>query len=409
MKFPDLDMAAFDYELPEERIAQYPLPERDASRLLVCGDKGISDDVFSSAGNYLPARSLLVFNDTRVIHARLRFRKPTGSFIEIFCLEPLPQGTDIQAAFSQKVSSRWKCLVGNLKRWKSGPLHLEAVHGNRPLKLAVAYETPLEEGTHAIRFTWEDPALSFAEVIENAGTIPLPPYIGRDAEPGDRERYQTVYAANDGSVAAPTAGLHFTGPLLDSLSERGMEFARVTLHVGAGTFKPVTASAVSDHVMHVERIQVSAAVIGQLLCNTDRPVVAVGTTSARTLESLYWLGVHLVRMPGSHPSVGQWDPYHHPDDKEISREEALGALLSYLQHSGADGFSGETRLMIVPGYRFRILSGLVTNFHMPRSTLLLLVAALAGERWREAYEYALEHGFRFLSYGDACLFFEKKG
>jgi S-adenosylmethionine:tRNA ribosyltransferase-isomerase len=397
-------IADYDYPLPADRIAQYPLAERDASKLLIFSGERISQDVFLNIGNYLPADSYLVFNDTKVIRARLLFNKTTGAQIEIFCLEPVAPVTEIQAAFRQQAGSAWKCLVGNLKRWKAGILVHEGILNGTSCRLFAEYMNDTGDGSHVIAFHWDPPEKSFSEILELSGLIPLPPYIHRKTEPSDATRYQTIYASREGSVAAPTAGLHFTGSVFQQLEKAGIASGKVTLHVGVGTFRPVSVETIRDHSMHHEKIVVSRQTIESLLNSLSRPVIAVGTTSARTLESLYWLGVRLL-LYGHEPmpAVAQWDPYQGSPGK-ISTEQALEALLRYLDSQGLEEYSGETQLMIVPGYRFMVISGLVTNFHMPKSSLLLLVAAMIGERWKEVYEYALSHDFRFLSYGDSCLF-----
>jgi S-adenosylmethionine:tRNA ribosyltransferase-isomerase len=402
----DIRIKDFDYPLSAERIAQFPLPVRDDSKLLVYKDGMISRDVFSNIHAHLPHNSLLVFNNTRVIHARLLFEKATGGQVEIFCLEPLSPVREIQAAFRQEGSSTWKCLVGNSRRWKSGTLAMECRNDNNVFRLFANRQQSVEDGCFEIAFSWEPADLTFAEILGRMGKIPLPPYITRPAGTVDRDRYQTIYAEHDGSVAAPTAGLHFTTPVLERVRAKGISTINVTLHVGVGTFRPVTAENIRDHTMHHEQIVVQTAVIELLLRSLSRRVFAIGTTSARTLESLYWLGVRILREgPGGNLAVTQWEPYQPGADREITAGESLEALLNYLNTNHLKEYSGETRLMIVPGYRFRVVSGMVTNFHMPQSTLLLLVAAMIGGDWRTAYEYALQNGFRFLSYGDSCLFF----
>ncbi len=396
----------YNYSLPADRIAQFPLKERDGSKLLIHHQGRISEDIFSNVADYLSENSLLVFNDTKVIRARIYFSTPTGARVEIFCLEPVLPGPEIQAAFHQTGASTWKCLVGNLKRWKTGILVNEIIRDGGVNRLYAERISTDPEGNCLIAFRWDPPSKSFAEILDLAGLIPLPPYIHRPTESSDAQRYQTIYAANDGSVAAPTAGLHFTGPLLEKIAQKGIDCVKVTLHVGIGTFRPVSAEQIGDHVMHHEKLVVSRKTIEHLLKNPDRPVFAVGTTSARTLESLYWLGVRLIRegsgMPGAIP---QWYPYQPEHADAIPVKHSLEALLHHLERNQLDEYSGETQLMIVPGYSFKILSGLITNFHMPQSTLLLLVAALVGENWKQAYAYALANGFRFLSYGDSCIFF----
>ncbi|MFZ4521197.1 MAG: S-adenosylmethionine:tRNA ribosyltransferase-isomerase [Bacteroidales bacterium] len=396
----------FDYVLPEDRIAQVPLATRDASKLLVSRNTDLIEDEFSSIGNHLPENSLLVFNNTRVIRARLLFRKPTGGQIEIFCLEPISPSHEIQAAFHQKANSTWKCLVGNLKRWKSGTLILNANHEGTVYQMFADLVGSMGDSCFEIAFRWDPPELTFSEILELTGVIPLPPYIGRKAEPADNERYQTIYAAHEGSVAAPTAGLHFTKELLSSLHSKGVETCHVTLHVGIGTFRPVAAEDIRDHVMHNEKIVVPRKTLETLINHHDKPLFAVGTTSARTLESLYWLGVRLIQEGNNiQPIVFQWIPYQQSPAFEIPALQSLEAVIQYLDINQLEEFSGETQLIIVPGYRFKLISGLITNFHMPQSTLLLLVAAMVGDQWKTAYEYAMQHGFRFLSYGDSSLFF----
>jgi S-adenosylmethionine:tRNA ribosyltransferase-isomerase len=396
----------YSYALPAEKIAQFPLVTRDKSKLLIYRQGHISEDVFSKTDRYLPADSLLVFNNTRVIRARLIFKKSTGGQVEIFCLEPLLPCGEIQKAFQQQTQSTWKCLVGNLKRWKTGILILESTHAGTIHQMTAERIRDCGDGSHEIGFRWNPPEKTFSEILELSGHIPLPPYINRAAEPSDNVRYQTIYAAHEGSVAAPTAGLHFTTSLLERLRSKGIISEYVTLHVGVGTFRPVGVEHISDHVMHHEKIMVSKSTIERLLNSLSRPVFAVGTTSARTLESLYWLGVKLIReASGYHPTVSQWDPYRHNTAQNITAQQSLEALIGYLDAHHLEEYAGETQLMIVPGYHYKLLSGLITNFHMPQSTLLLLVAAMIGDDWRTIYEHALQNGFRFLSYGDSCLFF----
>ena len=406
---PDaIRIADYHYPLPDDLIAQFPLAERDASKLLVHKPDGITQDIFSNIDCYLPPESLLVFNNTRVIRARLIFFNAGGTRIEIFCLEPLQPAALIAEAFTATSGSTWKCLIGNLKRWKSGILSMDCSDRSGRYRLFAEYGDECGDGSHSVVFRWEPAEKSFSEILGVAGLIPLPPYIHRPTVPEDAERYQTIFASPEGSVAAPTAGLHFTGSVLEKLSRKGIATASVTLHVGVGTFKPVSADKISDHIMHHERIIVSRETILALLQNSGKPVIAVGTTSARTLESLYWLGVKLIRSGSNDkPHVLQWDPYQETEEEPVSAKQALESLLAFLDHHGLDVYSGETQLMIVPGYRYKLLSGLITNFHMPRSTLLLLVAAMVGPGWRQAYDYALAHNFRFLSYGDSCLFFNQ--
>ena len=402
----NLRIKDFDYPLPHECIAQYPLEDRDASKLLIWNRGKISESLFSNIVSELPSGSMLVFNDTRVIHARLIFSKPTGATIEIFCLEPLEPTTEIAASFAQTASCTWKCLIGNVKRWKDGILEKSFTRDGRSCTLTATKKENLGDGCFSVEFRWEPASLSFSAIIERAGLVPLPPYITRASVPLDNDRYQTIYAKHEGSVAAPTAGLHFTTGTLDTLKKKNIRFEHVTLHVGIGTFRPVSVDDIASHIMHAEKISVGISVIRNLIRDDQRKAIAVGTTSVRTLESLYWLGVKLITEgTGQFPFVHQWDAYDPALNSGIGTREALSVLAAWLEKNGMESYSGSTSLMIVPGYRFRIVKGMITNFHMPQSTLLLLVAAFAGEGWRSAYEYALQHDFRFLSYGDACLFF----
>ena len=396
----DIAIEAYDYPLPEERIAKYPLPERDASKLLVLKNGAIGESQFKYVGDFLPKEALLVFNETKVIRARLQFHKATGSRIEVFCLEP---ELDYQVAFAAPSPVRWRCLIGNAKRWKEGPLTMELTVDHQPVTLKA--ERFAQNDQYAeIEFRWSPSGLPFASVLETAGEIPLPPYLHRDAELSDRDRYQTVFARYDGSVAAPTAGLHFTQPLIASLHERNFSFDEVTLHVGAGTFRPVSTETIGEHAMHSETIIVRRSLIENLKGREGEPVIPVGTTSTRTLESLYWIGVMLKEQGDAirQLHVEQWFPYepHEP----LSTPEALQYVLSYLDLHSLTRLEASTALMIAPSYKMRVITGLITNFHQPNSTLLLLVSALIGERWRDCYRFALDHGFRFLSYGDSCLF-----
>ena len=390
----------YDYPLPENRIAKYPLGERDASKLLVYREGNIEATQFRHIADYLPEKALLVFNETKVIRARLQFQKETGSHIEVFCLEP---DDDYQIAFSSASPVRWKCLVGNSKRWKEGPLRMQLEAGGHSVNLT-AERVARNDQYSEIEFSWTPSSLPFATILEAAGEIPLPPYLNREAEPEDRDRYQTVFARYDGSVAAPTAGLHFTKPLLEQLSSKGFELDEVTLHVGAGTFRPVATETIGEHAMHSETIIVRRSLIEHLIHHLGGAIIPVGTTSTRTLESLYWLGVMLAEQGLSLRAlhVGQWFPYE--DHPSLSTREALELLLRYLDTHQLTRLEASTALMIAPGYPMRVITGLITNFHQPKSTLLLLVSALIGDRWRDAYRFAMDNGFRFLSYGDSCLF-----
>lgn len=362
----------------------------------------ISAHPFHTLPELIPAGSLLVFNNTRVIRARLHFFKPSGGAVEIFCLDPVSP-PEPESAFLQKKASVWKCLVGNSRKWRSGEVVAE--HQGSGVCMRAERGATLPDGAFEIRFRWVPEELTFSEVLEHLGHIPLPPYIHRDDLPEDLERYQTIFAEREGSVAAPTAGLHFTEEVLKKLHARGCITADVTLHVGAGTFRPVTEAELSQHVMHSERIRIPLETLQAIRHHAGGPLIAVGTTSARTLESACWAGIRLIRQgAGRHPEVGQWDPYLDPEADLIPTEEALDALIAYLQENRLTSYQAETRLMIVPGYRYRLTGGLLTNFHMPRSTLLLLVSAFAGDVWKGAYRFALVNGFWFLSYGDATLF-----
>ena len=389
----------YDYPLPDDRIAKYPLAQRDHSKLLCLRGDNLSEHHFYNLPDLLPENTLLAFNDTKVIHARLFFQKETGATIEVFCLEP--HGMDVTEAFAQRRFCTWTCFIGNNKKWKSGPLSLHVNAGNAATLTATRREAV--GNAWVVDFEWTGGA-SFAEVIEAAGVIPLPPYLHREAEASDATRYQTVYAHHDGSVAAPTAGLHFTPEVFDHLKTKGIQTEYITLHVGAGTFKPVSTDTIGEHEMHVEPVHVTADNLRRLIAHSGKHVVAVGTTTVRTLESLYWFGVQLQHDPGmEYMHVSQWDPYT-LDDCGMGYADAYGNILKWMERNGVEDMMGETQLMIAPGYRYRTITGMVTNFHQPKSTLLLLVSAFIGDRWKEAYRYALDHGFRFLSYGDSCLF-----
>ena len=395
----DIHIADYDYPLPEERIAKFPLERRDQSKLLVYQRGGsLQESTFAHLSDYLPDDTLLVFNNTKVIHARLFFRKPTGSTIEVFCLEPWNQ--PVASAFEEREHCVWTCFVGNNKKWKDPTLSRTIVIDSKEVTLTATRREAVTN-TWIVDFQWTG-GYSFAEIIEHAGVIPLPPYLNREAEESDSERYQTVYARHEGSVAAPTAGLHFTDEVFQSLANKGIGTEFITLHVGAGTFKPVSTETIGEHEMHVEKVQVSADNLRRLLAHGQKPLVAVGTTTVRTLESVYWFGVQLSVNPTLEGMrIRQWDPY---ELAPVSRDEALSLVLQWMEHRGLEVLEGETQLMIAPGYKYHVINGIVTNFHQPKSTLLLLVSALIGEAWKECYAYALAHGFRFLSYGDSCLF-----
>ncbi len=396
----DIIIADYDYPLPDERIAKHPMAQRDGSKLLVLRGKEISETRFSHLSELLAPSTLLVFNNTKVIHARLFFPKSTGAVIEIFCLDP--HDMPIAQAFEQRGRSSWNCFVGNNKRWKEPTLCRQWTVDGRTVTLQATRREAVGN-SWVIDFTWDSDD-TFAALLEQVGTIPLPPYLHRAAEADDNERYQTVYARHEGSVAAPTADLHFTDSVLAALQQRGIATEYLTLHVGAGTFKPVSSDTIGDHDMHVEQVQVGLDNIVRIANHSHGPIVAVGTTSVRTLESLYWFGVQLGLQPDlSHMHVQQWAPYELAPHA-VSRRQAYQRVLDWMQLHNLTQLHGDTRLLIAPGYTYHVVNGLVTNFHQPKSTLLLLVSALIGERWKDCYRYALEHDFRFLSYGDSCLF-----
>lgn len=395
-----MDSQLYTYELPDERIAKYPLPERDASKLLVFRNHNIEESIFRNVGSYLPEGAMLVFNNTKVIRARLAMHKSTGANIEVFCLEPtLP--SDVQQAFAVKDVTEWKCIVGNSKKWKEGLITHTLNIGSEEVILS-AERLSSADNTSIVRFTWKNNAYSFAEIIEHAGVTPIPPYLNRETEDIDNTRYQTVYSEHKGSVAAPTAGLHFTNSVLNEIKSNGHELVNLTLHVGAGTFKPIQTADVKDHVMHSEHIVVTKESILSILNNAKagKKLIAVGTTSVRTLESLYWLGVKRLQNQ-SIDSLAQWDAYNLPQN--VSLVDSFSALMDYLSENELDEVHSATQIMIVPGYTLRVIDGLITNFHQPHSTLLLLIAAVVGDDWHKIYDYALSHDFRFLSYGDSSL------
>ena len=392
----NLKIDDFDYDLPDERIAKHPLALRDQCKLLVRQPDGaISDHIFAELPELLPPDSMLVYNNTRVINARLRFHKPEGALIEIFCLEPVAP-RDYAVNFAQTAGCSWLSFVGNSKKWKQGTLTLELTVGDKLVHFSATREGR-EGNASVVAFSWDTDEVSFAEIIEAAGEIPIPPYLNRGTEASDSTDYQTVYSHIDGSVAAPTAGLHFTDSVLRNISERGIPRRELTLHVGAGTFQPVKDNEIGEHKMHSEFIAVSRRLIEEL-ADTPRRVIAVGTTSVRTLESLYHLGCRAASgLPVD--ELPQWYPYD-PDHPQLSVHDALTALLDTFE---GDTFMASTSVIIAPGYTYRIVRGMVTNFHQPRSTLLLLVSAFTGGDWLPMYRHALNSDYRFLSYGDACL------
>ena len=404
-------IAEYNYPLPEERIAKYPIAERDHSKLLVYKPSAvsgqpseISEDLFFHVGDHIAPDSLLIYNNTRVIQARLEFHKPTGARIEIFCLEPLSP-RDYQLSLGSTSGCTWKCMIGNASKFNVECLTFNVERLGVTLR---AYKEQVLGNTFAVRFEWDDKNVSFAEILDAVGELPIPPYLNRKTEESDKTTYQTVYSHIKGSVAAPTAGLHFTQKVLDDLRQRGIETDEVTLHVGAGTFLPVKTADANEHTMHTEIIAVPKSTI-QHIINKLGKIVAVGTTSMRTLESLYFIGKRLLHTGiteyrDTEIHVGQFEPYEEvQSDKVQSTKDVLQAIVDYLDATGQDTLHAETQIMIKPGYTFRVVNQLITNFHQPQSTLLLLVSAFVGEDWRKIYDYALSHDFRFLSYGDSSI------
>lgn len=405
----DLEIKDYAYDLPEERIARYPLDMRDHSKLLLRAcDGALSETRFDKLPQYIKSGSLLVFNNTKVIQARLHFHKVTGALIEIFCLEPHTPH-DYQLSFAQSGKVSWTCLVGNLKKWKEGRLEQTLTVNGLPLTLTAERKGLCGTG-HIIEFTWDSSQVSWSEILESMGELPIPPYLNRDTEESDLEQYQTVYSKVKGSVAAPTAGLHFTEQVLADLDARGIERVELTLHVGAGTFRPVKSERIADHDMHAEWIAVPRQVVEQLLAH-NACCVAVGTTSVRTLESLYYLGVLLHRqhlqgkeLHEDELHVPQWLPYDYAQEaQQLSARESLETVLRHMQNKGLRTLHASTQIIIAPGYTYKIVRTIITNFHQPQSTLLLLVSAFVKGRWRDIYDYALAHDFRFLSYGDSSI------
>jgi S-adenosylmethionine:tRNA ribosyltransferase-isomerase len=402
-----ISISNYTYTLPEEKIARYPLQERDASQLLVYRNGKIDITVYRDIAAWLPANSLLAFNNTRVVEARLLFQKPSGGTIEIFCLEPGAKYPDITTGMLQQGTVQWKCLVGGASKWKAGQVLQKKIATEQGWLILEARYVAKELDYFIIDLHWTPSTYSFAELLHFAGLVPLPPYIKRLPEQSDKERYQTVYALQDGSVAAPTAGLHFTPAVFERLAAKNIAHCFVTLHVGAGTFKPVKAATMEEHEMHTEFMDVGRASIKQLLQYSGN-TIAVGTTAARTLESLYWMGVKTITRPtitSDDLSLTQWEVYDLLEQPGITVKDALESLLHWMDKQHTDRLLSKTQIIIAPGYRFKIVKGLITNFHQPASTLLLLVAALVGKDWEKIYQFALDNNFRFLSYGDGCLLF----
>ncbi|TAE85859.1 MAG: S-adenosylmethionine:tRNA ribosyltransferase-isomerase [Bacteroidetes bacterium] len=399
----EINIKDYSYELPEEKIAKFPLEKRDESKLLHYQAGEISETTFKFIDESIPANSLVVFNNTKVIHARVLFQRETGAQIEVFCIEPL-EYLDYQLAFASKGNCAWKCIIGNAKRWKEDVLQKFVNTPSGIVQLKAEKKGKAGE-LFLVEFSWDNKDLFFAEVLHYAGILPLPPYLNRDTELSDEERYQTIYAKQQGSVAAPTAGLHFTEDVFNKLAQKNIKTAEVTLHVGAGTFKPVKSTELANHEMHEETIFVERSTIENILqtLTNKHPLIAVGTTSMRTLESLYWWGVRLLTFKNAeNVFVAQWDAYE-LDASGISADKALQAILHDMDAKKESVLQGSTQIIIAPGYEFKLVDAIITNFHQPENTLILLIAAFVGPDWRKIYEYALANNYRFLSYGDSSL------
>lgn len=416
-----IKISDYNYDLPDERIAKFPIAQRDHSKLLVYKHGEVSDDVFHHLPTYLPQGALMIFNNTKVIQARLHFRKETGALIEVFLMEPA-EPTDYELMFQTTGHCSWLCMIGNLKKWKEGSLKCDFEIKGHKLTLSATMRRGDALGSEAqkmvakgggtnywVDFDWDNDKVSFAEILEAVGELPIPPYLNRKTEESDKTTYQTVYSKVKGSVAAPTAGLHFTDAVLKDLDAHGIDREEVTLHVGAGTFKPVKSLEIEGHQMHTEYIVVHRRSLEKLIKHECR-VIAVGTTSVRTIESLYYMGVHLLKHPEANEEdlhVNQWDPYELSEDGNlvdgITPMQAIQAIIDYLDRNGLEALHSSTQIIIAPGYQYKIVKMLVTNFHQPQSTLLLLVSAFLKGDWKKVYDYALSHDFRFLSYGDSSL------
>ncbi|MGQ1787477.1 MULTISPECIES: S-adenosylmethionine:tRNA ribosyltransferase-isomerase [unclassified Saccharicrinis] len=399
MNIQEIRIEDYTYDLPDDRIAKYPLENRSDSKLLVF-NKTITEHKFNNIPSLLPQNSLLLFNNTKVIQARLKFQKETGAIIEVFCLEPV-EPSDIAMIFQVKGRATWKCIVGNSKKWKEGSLSKTIVINGQVVHLTITRKEVLEDAQH-IEFSWDQEDISFGDLLDAIGNTPIPPYLNRKSEEIDTLRYQTVYSNHKGSVAAPTAGLHFTDEILNKIKENNIKTAPVTLHVGAGTFKPVKSASIGDHEMHIEHFFVDMATL-DLILKYEGNITSTGTTTVRTLESLYWIGVKLLQNTNE-LFINQWDAYSLP--QHYSLQEAIGRLKQYLMDENRTILESYTGILIAPGYDFKVVDRLITNFHQPNSTLLLLVSAFTkGDNWKKIYEYALNHNFRFLSYGDSSLLF----
>lgn len=405
----NIKISEYNYPLPDERIAKYPVAQRDSSKLLIYNKGEISHTVFRNITEMLPKGALMVFNNTRVIQARIHFRKETGALIEVFLLEPqLP--ADYEQMFQARSSCRWLCLIGNMKKWKEGRLSRTITVGTHNITL-FAEHTGSSGTSQMVELMWDDDAIPFADILDACGELPIPPYLNRGTEESDMTTYQTVYSKIKGSVAAPTAGLHFTDDVLKHIDAAGIEREELTLHVGAGTFRPVKAETISGHDMHTEYVSVGRHTLQRLLAH-DAKAIAVGTTSVRTLESLYFIGWHILKHPDdvteNDMHVRQWEPYEDCAHTAPTPQEALKAIVDYLDANSLNVLHASTQIIIAPGYKYRIVNRLITNFHQPQSTLLLLVSAFVGEDWREIYRYALDNDFRFLSYGDSSMLIPKE-
>ena len=400
----DISINDFTYHLPTDKIALHPLEQRDQSKLLIYKNREIKQDIYKNIADHLPENSLLIFNNTKVIPARILFKKETGGTIEIFCLEPFEENAEYTTVMSKTGSAKWKCMIGGASKWKEGGLTKKIKIKNEAVELTARLKQKLTDA-YVAEFSWQPSHYSFSEIIDQAGEIPLPPYIKRDVEGDDKERYQTIYAEHKGSVAAPTAGLHFTPEVFSSFENKNIKKYFVTLHVGAGTFKPVKSATMQEHEMHAEWIDVSVSTIENILNNLAENIIAVGTTSLRTIESLYWMGVKtfINNNCSLHElEIKQWEVYDDLSKQNIDANVALASLLAWMKKNGQQKLFIQTQILIAPGYQFKIANALITNFHQPGSTLLLLVAAITTD-WKRIYEYALSNDFRFLSYGDGCL------
>lgn len=401
----EIEIKDYDYELPAERIASYPLPQRDESKLLIYRNENISQDIFKNISQYIPENSILIFNDSKVVKARILIENSAGQKIEIFCLEPVQPSREFAMAFAATKKCRWLCMIGNAKKWKEEVIIHNFFTKGKVVELRVKKFAPVN-GVYEVEFEWNPIEMTFSEVLMRVGHIPLPPYIKREDQRSDTERYQTVYANLEGSVAAPTAGLHFTQEVLEDLKTRGVDEEFVTLHVGAGTFQPVKSERIGGHNMHGEKFFVSRTLIEKILNKEDKKIIAAGTTSARTMESLYWLGLKLIENSSvqiNKLKIFQWEAYENKDERKYTLNDAMQALTDYMKFNEIETLECETEIIITPGYKFKVIDGLITNFHQPKSTLLLLIAAFTKGEWKKIYDYAMKNDFRFLSYGDSSL------